>query len=169
MPEAPLLQVDHTAPYKTICTATGELKTYRVSALLAIPSLPLAAASTGYIILGFTNNLLSLGKQCYANCTAHLNKHSLVVQDSAGNTVLLGAGKLSGPCLWQVNIAQAQPTPHLIPPDKVPPSIPTLPLWPPMPTIPPCTSPTVTAYDLLNTSALIAYLHANAGYPVKSM
>ena len=122
-------------------------------------------ARHGHIIPGFTNNLLSLGKLCDADCTAHLNKHTLLVNDKFGKPVLQGKREEAGARLWRVDIA---PTPTR-------PSLPTPQQPPPTPnsdnTVQTTNAQTTShahAYDLPNTPGLIAYLHATAGYPVKS-
>ena len=124
-------------------------------------------ARQGHIIPGFTNNLLSLGKLCDADCTAHLDKHSLLVNDKFGKPILQGKREAAGARLWRVDIAP--PTTNQLPA--------TLPqTTPPAPALTNSQQTTnvgqvtahARAYDLPNTPALIAYLHATAGYPVKS-
>jgi|APFre7841882793_1041355.scaffolds.fasta_scaffold02758_3 hypothetical protein len=143
-----------------------DLQLQPASDILAIPTIPTLHARTGHIIPGFTNNLLRLGKLCDADCTAHLNKHNLVVQDHLGKTILHGKQEPTGACLWRVNIASPLPNPAPAPT--------------PLPVLPPTQAPTpaqtkanrlkahTRAYDLPSVPALIAYLHGTAGYPVKS-
>ena len=45
---------------------------------------------------GFTNNLLSLGKLCDADCYAVINKHALHVYNKAGTLVLRGDREPTG-------------------------------------------------------------------------
>ena len=154
-------------------------------------------ARQGHIIPGFTNNLLSLGKLCDADCTAHLDKHSLLVNDKFGKPVLQGKRKAAGSRLWRVDIAPptpdqhpttlvdiAPPTPAQQPTTLVGITLPTPDQQPttsqqPTPPVPARatrqqntnvgqTTAHAHAYDLPNTPALIVYLHATAGYPVKS-
>ena len=181
--------------------ATGQSCTSTTTAQLNISNIP-TAARTGYIMPGFTNNLLSLGKLCDAGCTAALDKHHLLVHDRTGALILKGSRKTMGARLWRIDITpnaappQAQmvtahvtPRPNIIPMDEdndnsnpigrvtnTPPS--------PPPRMahaePPTNMPTATqqqptrttaharAYDLPSVPHLIAYLHATAGYPVKS-
>ena len=124
-------------------------------------------ARQGHIIPGFTNNLLSLGKLCDADCTAHLDKHSLLVNDKFGKPVLQGKHEAAGARLWRVDIApptaDQQPTTWQQPT----PPVPALTNRPQTTNVGQTTSH-AHAYDLPNTPALIAYLHATAGYPVKS-
>ena len=183
-PGAPLLHVNTAAPSTTIRTATGEAKSSTATAVLTIPSIPTLAARTGHIIPGFTNNLISLGKLCDADCTAYLDKTSLHVTDKNGNKVFHGTREPTGARLWRVNITPptiaptkapaAHQAPPLISNDlglPPPPTGPTLPVPPTATTCPVATRATtmhVRAYDLPSIPALITYLHASAGYPVKS-
>ena len=81
----------------TIQTATGETKTLTALAQLAIPNLPTEHARTG--------QLLSLGKLCDNDCTAHLDKHKLIVKNKVGQQILHGDQEPTGARLWGVNIA----------------------------------------------------------------
>ena len=166
-PHAPLFAINTTAPPITIRTATGEYKTSSGAAVLAIPTLPSLRARTGHIIPGFTTNLISLGKLCDEDCTATIDKHHLMVRDKQGDTIMEGTRDTAGARLWRVNIAP--------PPTKEPTPTPTT---PPITTlrlgVPPDTTKTpnitmkqIRLLDLPNTPALIAYLHATAGFPVK--
>jgi hypothetical protein len=196
-PGAPLLHIDPSAPCTNIRTATGEHRASSATAQLAIPGFPTVAARTGHIIPGFTNNLISLGKLCDADCTATLDKHTLRVRDKDGQCFLTGHRETGGPRLWRVNIGPNKPTqqhdthfpmPHLIPDDmdaprkQQPVPIPNKPTTAHQPvqshtshpilearkTAITRTTPQARAYDLPSVPALIAYLHAAAGYPVKS-
>jgi hypothetical protein len=144
--------------------ATGEARTSTGAAVLAIPGIPSRHARTGHIIPGFTNNLLSLGKLCDADCTAYIDKHKLEVHNKEGHKILHGTRDSAGPRLWRVDIAsRPEPTPTAPPPTPI--------LC--METIttpkPPCTATKlhVQTLDLPNTPALITYHHATAGYPIK--
>ncbi len=124
-----------------------------------MPAIPTLLARSGHIMPGFTNNLLSLGKLCDADCTATIDKHKLEVHDKYGQKVMHGDRELTGARLWRVNIA---PHPTSLAATPPPPS-------PTVPTKPPSTAThrEVRTLDLPNTPALIAYHHATAGYPVK--
>jgi hypothetical protein len=196
MESAPLVQIDGNAPITKIRTATGELKASLASALLAIRGLPTQQARTVHIIPGFTNNLLSLGKLCDADCTAYIDKNHLNVYNSHGQKILHGDREQTGARLWRVNIAPAPANaPAVIEPDGDSPTSvnapspanapaviepngdsPTSVNRPPTalpqqegPQPTPVTRPNhVQTYDLPGTSALIAYLHAVAGFPPKA-
>ena len=167
--------------------ATGERCTSIAAAQLDLPCIPTAHARSGHIMPQFKNNLLSLGKLCDANCTIFLDRHKIIVSDSAGHPLLTGARDPDGARLWRINITatdlaatatptRAPPPPHLIPPDDIDTHANTHRI-PPLPGFPSNTvrmSPTppttrhARAYDLPSVPHLIAYLHAAAGYPVKS-
>jgi hypothetical protein len=132
-------------------------------------------ARTGHVMPGFTNNLISLGKLCDADCTAHLDKHLLIVNDKDGNQVLCGKREPHGARLWRVDITpQTPPAPPTEPISTATNSLMTAATPPvlPAPTVVPShantTNTHVRAYDLPNVPALVAYLHATAGFPVKS-
>jgi hypothetical protein len=164
-PSAPVVNIDPNAPKTTIRTSTGEARTSTGAAVLAIPGIPLLRACTGHIIPGFTTNLLSLGKLCEADCTAYIDKHKLEVNNKEGHKILHGAQEPTGRRLWRVDIAGPPAQHEPAPPTPVP-SPTTTPAPEPKP---PCTATKlhVQTLDLPNTPALIAYLHATAGYPVK--
>ena len=141
--------------------------------------LPTTTARTGYIIPTFQNNLLSLGKLCDADCTAHLDKHRLLVRDKVGNPILTGHREQTGARLWRVNISPPPPpavnTDHvhdLRPPTTVQDNCQPTPTPQHQPRTPPSRTTRTTmhsrAYDLPSVPALISYLHACAGYPVKA-
>ena len=172
---APLLHINPSAPRTTIRTATGESQLSTATAQLGIPSIPMQHAQTGHIMPGFTHNLLSLGKLCDADCTAYLDKHHLLVRDKDGNAILHGVREPSGARLWRVDISPTTTTPAAN--DTSSPNSATVPSRPgphcnpqqtQRSTAPARSFAHTRAYDLPNTPALIAYLHAMAGYPVKS-
>ena len=69
------------------------------AAALAIPGIPSRHARTGHIIPGFTNNLISLGKLCDADCTAYIDKNKLEVHNKDGHKILHGTREPTGPRL----------------------------------------------------------------------
>ncbi len=60
-------------------------------------------------IPGFTNNLLSLGKLCDADCTAYIDKNKLEVHNKDSHKILHGTREHTGPRLWRVDIAAHPP------------------------------------------------------------
>jgi hypothetical protein len=115
-PTAPVINIKTGSKPAILRTATGELKQSTASAHLAIQGIPTEVARTVHIIPGFTNNLLSLGKLCDADCTAKLDKHNLTIYNKDGHQILQGEREQQGARLWHVNIA---PTPaNIIEPDE---------------------------------------------------
>ena len=117
-----------------------------------------AAACTGHIIPGFTNNLISLGKLCDNGCTATLDKHHLIVRDGAGHTILHGKRETAGARLWRVNLGASSNANTAGTPTRTATACIAHPYTPTL---------AARAYDLPSTPALIAFLHATAGFPVK--
>ena len=160
------------------------------TAVLAIPAIPTLAARTGHIIPGLTNNLLSLGKLCDADCSVYLDKHELIVHNKMGKQILKGIREQTGAQLWCVNITpphlpvQNNPPPMPQPAQALPtmpqpltiapapstalPLLPTVPAPPTTPMASPQSTAHARAYNLPSVPALITYLHAAAGFPVKS-
>ena len=129
MPTAPVLHHNTGAPPTTIHTATCAQHTSTPLALLALPTLPVTKACHGHIIPGFTNNLLGLGQLYDADCTAHLDKHGLVICNASGSTILKGTHETTGAHLWRVDITPSPNDTHqsnIIPLDDPPPSVHTI-------------------------------------------
>ena len=148
-----------TAPPATIRTATGEIKTSTATARFNLPGNLPPEACTGHIIPGFTNNLISLGKLCDNGCTAVIDKHTLLVNDPTGHPILHGCREPAGARLWRINITPRPPPTSLPTPSAMhTASLATAPYAP---------MRAARAYDLPSTPALVAYLHATAGYPVR--
>eukprot|EP00804_Cyclotella_cryptica_P027241 CCRYP_014349-RA/>CCRYP_014349-RA protein AED:0.16 eAED:0.16 QI:0/0/0/1/1/1/3/0/1022 len=184
-PEAPLTKINAHAPRTTIRTATGQPLYSTGTATLNLPIMPLVNQQV-HIVPGLTHNLISIGTLCDAGCTALFTANALMVTDPAGTTVLSGACDTNAPRLWNINLLSPQnsialhvarpcatvaPTTGTQPPPthhkKAPADI-----LSPTHTATPTTCPHLhthlrTRY-LPTTGALVAFLHATAGYPVKS-
>ena len=140
--------------------------------MVHLPAVP-AAACRGHVVPGFTNNLLSLARLCDADCTATITKHAITVYSPDGSPILTAPRDTTGPRLWRAALPHlahhacgvvTQPTPG-----------PRLGAHNAVPTMVPPPSPLASnlrthcqSYDLPSSRALITYLHATAGYPVKS-
>ncbi len=77
MPHACVTNTDTAAPTITISTATGQSITSTAAAQLNMPTLPSDTARHGNIMLGFTNNLVSIGRLCDEGCSAVFTKHAV--------------------------------------------------------------------------------------------
>ena len=152
MPTAPVTAIDTTAPSTTVSTATGQHTASSATALLPLPDLP-STARHGHIMPGFTNNLVSIGKLCDADCSAYFNKTTVTIYNAEHTPILTGYRETTGARLWRFNLT---PT--------TPPALAATAHHARQPT----TESVKRAYNLPSTPALIEFLHAAAGYPVKS-
>ena len=154
MPTAPVADINHTAPSTTVRTATGQHTSSSATAHLTLPCLP-TAARLGHVMPGFTNNLISIGKLCDADCSAYFNKTAVTIFNCDGLPILHGYRETTGARLWRFNITATTPQAVAATAAHHPAS-------------PPTAEAAKRAYDLPSTPALIEFLHAAAGYPVKS-
>eukprot|EP00804_Cyclotella_cryptica_P029534 CCRYP_011302-RA/>CCRYP_011302-RA protein AED:0.33 eAED:0.33 QI:0/0/0/0.5/0/0/2/0/451 len=140
----------------------------------------------GHIVPGLTHNLVSIGTLCYAGCTALFTANTLTVTDSAGTTILSGTHDTNAPRLWKINLRPPQdpsalhvarprttfdPTPGTQPPPTHHKKAPANNLSPTHTARPPACPRVHThlrTHNLPTMRALVAFLHATAGYPVKS-
>jgi hypothetical protein len=99
------------------------------------------------IMPSFQHNLLGIGKICNSDCTVVFDKTSVNVYAPDGTTLLQGWREQAGAKLWRF---------FLIPMDTISSSLGTQ------------TPTALNAYDLPSVGALVHYLHAAAGFPVKS-
>eukprot|EP00804_Cyclotella_cryptica_P028768 CCRYP_018720-RA/>CCRYP_018720-RA protein AED:0.37 eAED:0.37 QI:0/0/0/1/0/0.25/4/0/1148 len=177
LPEAPLTNINAHAPCTTIRTATGQPLYSTGTATLNLPTIP-PVTQHGHIVPGLTHNLISIGTLCDAGCTALFTANALTVTDAAGTTILSGARDTNAPRLWKLNLRPhqdaialhvARPRATLAPTQHKETHVDKL---APTHTAKPPTCPRVhthlRTHDLPTTRALVAFLHATAGYPVKS-
>ena len=136
--------------------------------------------------MGLTHNVISIGTFCDAGCTALFIANTLTVTNPAGTTILSGTHNTNAPHLWQINfvppqdpialhtarprttcistaVTQPPPTYH-----KKAPADNLLPCHTANPPTYPHINTHMCTHDLPITRALVAFLHANARYPVKS-
>eukprot|EP00804_Cyclotella_cryptica_P018738 CCRYP_007224-RA/>CCRYP_007224-RA protein AED:0.34 eAED:0.32 QI:0/0/0/1/0/0/2/0/496 len=184
LPQAPH-QHQCTRPPTTIRTATGQPLFSTGTATINLPSIP-PGTRHGHIVPGLTHNLISISTLCDAGCTAHFTADTLTITEPADTVILSGTRDMHAPRLWQINlappqhslalhIARARPTRASTTRAQPPP---THLKKTPMENLHPLhnTDPTTThrvhthlrTHDLPTTRALVAFLHATAGYPVKS-
>jgi hypothetical protein len=95
----------------------------------------------------FQHNLLGIGKFCDKDCTVVFDKAAVTVFAKDGSSLLQGWREPDGAKLWRFSLL----------PDQV-----SAPAWA-------LTTPlALNAHDLPSVGALVHYLHAAAGFPVKS-
>eukprot|EP00804_Cyclotella_cryptica_P017260 CCRYP_016818-RA/>CCRYP_016818-RA protein AED:0.44 eAED:0.63 QI:0/0/0/1/0/0/2/0/198 len=181
--EAPLTNINTHAPRTTIRTATGQPLYSTGTATLNLPTIP-QVTQQGHIVPSLTHNLI--GTLCDAGCTALFTANTLTVTDSAGTTILSGTRDTNAPRLWKINLRPPQdpialhvarphttldPTPGTQPPPTHHKKAPANNLSPTHTARPPACPRVHThlrTHNLPTTRALVAFLHATAGYPVKS-
>ena len=122
------------------------------SAETATPPIPQLAAdfpTTGYIIPSFTNTLIGIGPICDAYCKVLFTKKDVVVISLEGKTILTGRREKNLPKIWRFALkpngqGKIDTATNLNTPAEH------------------------NAYDLPSLEALVRYMHAAAGFPVKS-
>ena len=95
MPSAPVSNIDHTAPTLSASTATGQLLHSTATATLNLPQLP-PGSTTGHIMPTFTNNLISIGRLCDADCHVHFSKTRVDVRNKHNTSILQGTQERDG-------------------------------------------------------------------------
>ena len=183
LPHAPLTNINAHAPRTTIRTATGQPLISSGTAATTLRTIP-PVSRQAHIVPGLPHNLTTIAPLCNAGCTARFTANTLTVTDPEGTTILSGTRGPNAPRLWQIDLAPplspmalhvARPhtarTPTSVMPHTLLPKDPGTNLTPrhkenlpPSPRI----HPHLRTHDLPTTQALVAFLHATAGYPVKS-
>jgi len=97
----------------------------------------------------FAQSLLGIGTFCDADCTVAFTRRTVTVFNPTGKAILTGWRERNGAKLWRFSLCpnrQPKPSPSS------------------------CTASlqAFSAYDLPSVEALVKYLHASAGFPVKS-
>eukprot|EP00804_Cyclotella_cryptica_P004192 CCRYP_014550-RA/>CCRYP_014550-RA protein AED:0.42 eAED:0.42 QI:0/-1/0/1/-1/1/1/0/283 len=183
--EAPLTNINTHTPRTTIRTATGQPLYSTGTATLNLPTIP-PGTQQGHIVPGLTHNHVGIGTLCDAGCTALFTANTLTVTDPEGTTILSGTCNTNAPRLWKINLRPPQdpialhvarpcitldPTPGTRPPAthlKTPPADKLSPTHTAKPPACPRVHTHLRTHNLPTTRALVAFLHATAGYPVKS-
>ena len=124
-------------------------KTNSAKSTLTIPKLEEEFPTTGYTIPSFTNTLVVVGPICDADCTVVFTKKYVTVISPKGKAILTGWIEKKLPRLWRFAL---KPTKELIKNHT---------------TTRPTTTASHSAYDLTIVEALVRYMHAAEGPPVK--
>eukprot|EP00804_Cyclotella_cryptica_P006024 CCRYP_000276-RA/>CCRYP_000276-RA protein AED:0.08 eAED:0.08 QI:0/0/0/0.66/1/1/3/0/1069 len=138
----PVTNLNPSAPAATVTDAAGKqhFSSTQAKILLYLPD------RTAKIMPSFQHNLMGIGKLCDNNCRVVFDKTTVTVFANDGSTLLQGWREQQGDKLWRFS---------LIPNQQVSPD------WgsqAPM---------ALNARDLPSVGALVHYLHAAAGFPVK--
>ena len=126
----------------------GKYNSTPISALSTYHNPPIAS-SKEHILQNFKHSLVGVGTLCDADCTIVFTKSSVTVLDPQDKTILTGWRKRTGPKLWRLSFCPQHQT------------------------VAPTGSATASLkafsdYDLPCVEALVHYLHAAAGFPVRS-
>ncbi|KAL7525219.1 hypothetical protein ACHAXR_001556, partial [Thalassiosira sp. AJA248-18] len=150
-PDTPVLEYNPSAPAIAVGTASGQRQLSSATAKHCIPNLPADFPRSGHVMPGFQQTLVGIGPICDAGFTVHFSDVDVIVRDKNGREVLSGWRALDEPAkLWHFNLL---PEGEEIPTETMPRQSASLAAY--------------SAYDLPSVGALVAYLHAAAGFPVK--
>ena len=144
--DAPVTNIDHSAPTSHVGDAAGNCHKSSAQANHLLSSLPVKEAK---IMPTFKHNLFGVGKLCDNGCRVLFDANAVTVFDKHNNSILLqGWRETTGAKLWRFSLL---PEDHPAPPSGY--------IASPM---------ALNAGDLPSVGALVHYLHAAAGFPVKS-
>ena len=134
----------------TICvgTATGQVQQSAALCTLALPQLP-TAVYKGHILSIWMHSLVGVGTICDANCTVVFAKYSFTMFDPQEKVILTVWFGRTGTKLWRLSIRPQQQ--------------PDAPIGATMDSL-----KTFSTYDIPSVETILRYLHAAAGFPVRS-
>ena len=139
-----------SAPQISVGTATGNVERSSETATLLIPQLAADFTNIGYIMTYFPTTLFGIGPIWYADCTFLFDKHNMPVFSPGGKTILTGWREKEMPKLWRFAL---RPNKELLlhqnPESKK------------------TTLLAYSAYDPPIVEAIVWYMHAASGFPVK--
>ena len=149
--DAPVVNIDRTAPNVTVCTATEKTQQSTGTGDLNLPHLPSGFPIKGHLMPGSRHSLLGVGPLCDSDCTVTFTCKAIIIQDKQGTEVLTGCCEATGYILWRIALQPGESNLPNMPNDA---NLATLAAY--------------SAYDPPIVTALIRYLHPAAGYPVWS-
>ena len=148
-PNAPHGPLDTSATRIIVGTSNGQVATSAAKSTLPIPQLSADFPTTGYIMPTFTNTLIIIGPICDANCTVVFKKQDVTIISPEGKPILQGWIEKKLPRLWRFALKpndrgeQKYTTTNQKRPEAH------------------------SVYDLPSVEALVRYMHAAEGFPVK--
>ena len=80
--DAPIVNVDCSAPKLTVGTATGQSQKSTGTGELNLPKPPSGFPVTGHIMPRFRHTLIGVGPLCDADCTVTFTHAALIVMDA---------------------------------------------------------------------------------------
>ena len=149
-PNAPHGPLDTSATRIIVGTANGQVATSAAKAILLIPQSAADFPTTGYIMPTFTNTWIGIGPICDVNFAVVFKKQDVTVISPECKPILQGWRENKLPRLWRFALKpnnrgeQKYTTTNHNRPE------------------------THSVYDLPIVEALVQYMHAAAGFPVKS-
>ena len=149
MPEAPVTNIDVTAPRITVGTASGHPFESSATCEMALPELKDKIALDGHMMPGFKHNLAGISKWCDEDCTVKYTKKDVTIYNPQGVPIVRGWREAPPSKLWRMALVpDGKQDIEDHDGDTVPLSA-------------------FSAYDLPSVEALVRFFHAAAGYPVK--
>ena len=152
MPDAPTAATDPSSPPIRVGTATGCPQRSSASCRLNLQGVDGPFPTAGHVMPGFAHNLVGIGPFCDKDCSVLHTKNSVTIFDPQGTPILAGWREKDGARLWRISLS----TDDSPPPCPLPFEVPTK-----------SSLSAFSAYDLPSVEALVCYLHAAAGFPVK--
>jgi len=150
-PDAPVENVNTKAPPIYVGTATGQPQRSAATAdFPALPQLPAEFPRSGHVMPTFKHTLIGIGPICDADCQVLFSKTDVTVFSPDGSPILQGWRDEAGAKLWRFAL---RPDKDDLPPRRADTQASSLAAY--------------SAYDLPSVVALVRYLHAAAGFPVK--
>ena len=152
VPDAPVSNVNAHALKVRVGTATGQPQEFEAICELPLDDIP--PGLFGHIMPSFPHNILGIGIMCDKDCKVLFTKRSVIIYDKNKRLFLIWWRETDGAKLTRISLqpdlANVQPCPD--DPDNIQEEA-TLGLF--------------SAYDLPYIEALVNYLHAAAGYPMR--
>ena len=149
-PNAPYGQMNTTAKQIIVGTENGQVASSTATATLPITQLEADFPTKGYIVPNFTNTLIGVVPICDANFTVVFSKEDVTVLSPQGKPIIQGQREKKIPHLWRF---------ALIPDNRKEKIYTTTSQKGPEANI---------VYDLPSVEALVRYIHAASGFPVRS-
>ena len=150
VPTVPHGPLDTSAATIKVRMANGKIETSATKCTLPIPQLATDFPTTGYIMPSFTNTLIGVGPVYDANCTIVFKKKDLTLLSPEGKPVLIGWREKKLPRLWSFPLKpNYNSINNYITTNQKSPAA-------------------HSAYNLPSIESLVRYIHAAAGFPVKS-
>eukprot|EP00804_Cyclotella_cryptica_P009971 CCRYP_015405-RA/>CCRYP_015405-RA protein AED:0.48 eAED:0.22 QI:0/0/0/0.66/1/1/3/0/674 len=148
-PDAPVTNVNPSAPTSTVTDATGAHHHSSTHADHLLPTLP---ACSGKIMPSFKHTLFRVGPLCNNGCRVLFDSVCVTIYNKTDDSIVLqGWRKPTGAKLWRFPLLPDNNPSHHVP----------------LPTSTDTPS-ALNATNLPSVGALVHYLHAAAGFPVKS-